>query len=86
MTTISTDNVRRLDALNLIDAISNEDQETAVDILAMYAEADLDGPGASHELARCLAFAAAMLLRNTPNADKWLAGARQLALSNEAQE
>ena len=87
MTALTTANVRRLDALNLIEAISKEDKDTAINILAMYTEADhFDNPDASHELARSLAFAGAMLLNLVPDRDAWLAGARRLSLSDETQE
>jgi hypothetical protein len=86
---LTVENVRRLDALNLIEAISKQDQATAVNILTMYAEADrFDDPEASHHLARCLAFAAGFLLRQVqiPDPDAWLAAARRHALSDDIED
>jgi hypothetical protein len=89
MTNITTDNVRRLDALNLIEATAKDDRDTAVGIMAMYAEADyFDDPHAYRDLARCLAFTAAALYRQLPpeTRDRVFATARAYMLSDEAQE
>jgi hypothetical protein len=83
MTNLTADDVRRLDALNLIEAISKGDQATAVNILVMYAEADRsDDPGASHRLADCLAFIAAVLLARVPYGDELLAAVRREMLGD----
>ena len=84
MTNLAADDVRRLDALNLIEAISKGDQAKAVNILVMYAEADrFADPGASHRLAHCLAFIAAVLLVRVPNGDELLAAVRREALGHD---
>jgi hypothetical protein len=88
MTTLTDDNIRRLDALNLIESIANHDKDTAASIMAMYAERTaFDDPNAFHDLAWGLAFAAAALfLQHIPDRDDVLADARRRLLSDEAQE
>jgi hypothetical protein len=65
MTTAQTqDNVRRLDALNLIEAIDADDRDKAASIMTLYSELDefRDPPSPFHDLAWCLAFCAARFL------------------------
>jgi hypothetical protein len=93
MTALTQDNVRRLDALNLIEAIAADDRDKAVSIMALYREMDQAEnpdhvePCASHALAWTLAFCAARFLHGyrSIGGDLDLDKLRASMLSDEAQ-
>jgi hypothetical protein len=92
MTALTQDNVRRLDALNLIEAIANEDGDKAASIMALYREMDrAENPDhaeacASHGLAWCLAFTAAALLNGCGDqAEEFVNRFRGYSLGDEVQ-
>ena len=75
---ITRANLRRLDALNLIVAIGQQNHEAAREVLALYWDD-------SHALIESMAFVVSILLKNMQFGDLFVAQMREMLLSDEAQ-
>jgi hypothetical protein len=85
MTALDPDNVRKLDALNLIEAFADEQLDVRREILNVYARASLKDNGLScYELAHCCAHFASLLLQFAENGEELLAMCRTRLLDDEA--
>jgi hypothetical protein len=86
MTSLTDDTVRRLDALNLIEALARDDAEARRQISAVYARASIVDNGlSSWELAHCCAHFASLLLNLSANGDQLLTMCRARVLAGDAQ-
>jgi hypothetical protein len=85
MTTLDADNIRKLDALNLIEAFVKDDAEARRQMSAVYARASLKDDGlSSFELAHCCAQFASLLFGFAENGDELLALCRARLFSDGA--
>jgi hypothetical protein len=84
MTDLTADNIRRLDALNLIEAFTNDQPDVRKQIAAVYARASLEDNGlSSFELAHCCAHLASLALQHIEDADELIAKCRQQLLDDD---